>query len=176
MSKNYFHEIIFSRLALGIFVLILFILVAFLKQPLPEFVNLEDDEPTSQSEVVSQNAVILPNGNVVIAEIADTQAERVKGLSGRDSLDQNQAMVFVFDQSGYYSFWMPDMNFPIDIVWVDENYQIVEIASNVEPMPELSLSELPGYINQEPAKYVIEFNAGFCEENDLAVGTELELT
>jgi len=167
MNKNYFHEIVFSRLALGIFVIIMFGLVAFLKQPT---VGLVGD----YNENIPK--LILPNGNVVIAEIADTFEERSKGLSGRDDLADNSAMVFMFKEENYHSFWMPDMNFPIDIVWLDSDYKVVDVARNVKPMPELEQKNLPKYINKKPAMYVLEFNAGFFELNNLALGQEIKLT
>ena len=167
MSKNYLHEIVFSRLALSIFIIIMFILVAFFNQP---SVNIVNNYDTNSSKL------ILPNGNVVAVEIADTFKQRSKGLSGRDNLNADSAMLFVFNEESYYSFWMPDMNFPIDIVWLDSEYRVVDVAKNIKPMPELARNDLPTYINKEPAMYVIEFNAGFFDLNNLALGQKIKLT
>ena len=167
MTKNYFHEIVFSRLALSIFIIIMFILVAFFNQ---SPVNIISDYNQNNSEL------ILPNGNVVVVEIADTFKQRSEGLSGRDNLNADSAMLFVFDKESYYSFWMPDMNFSIDIVWLDSEYRVVDVAKNIKPMPELAQSDLPTYINKNPAMYVIEFNAGFFDLNNLALGQKIKLT
>ncbi len=162
MNKNYFHEIVFSRLALGIFIIIMFALVAIFKQPV--------------SGIMGDSALVLPNGKVIATEIADTLAQRSAGLSGRTSLDTNSSMTFVFDKESYYSFWMPDMNFPIDIVWLDSQYRIVDVVKNIKPMPELEQNNLPTYTNKEPAMYVIEFNAGFFDLNNLTKGQKIKLT
>jgi len=137
MDKNYFHEIVFSRLALSIFIIIMFVLVAFFNQPSANVVNNYD---------ISGSKLILPNGNVIAVEIADTFKQRSKGLSGRDNLNADSAMLFVFDKESYYSFWMLDMNFPIDIVWLDSEYKVVDIAKNIKPMPELTQNDLPTYL------------------------------
>ena len=167
MNKNYFHEILFSRLALGIFIVIMFVLVAFFKQPVVSLVSNYD---------ANTSKLLLPNGKVIVTEIADTFEKRSKGLSGRDNLANDSAMVFVFNTENYYSFWMPDMNFPIDIVWLDSEYKVVDVAKNVEPMPELEQKNLPMYVNKEPAMYAVEFNAGFFDLNNLALGQKIKLT
>lgn len=167
MNKNYFHEIVFSRLALSIFVIIMFGLVALFKQPMPNVIN---------SYNIEGPALVLPSGKMVATEIADTLELRSRGLSGRDSLDINSSMLFVFDKESYYSFWMPDMNFPIDIVWLDSEYKVVDVAKNVKPMSELGQNNPPTYVNKEPAMYVIEFNAGFFDLHNLALGERIKLT
>ena len=58
-------------------------------------------------------------------EISDTKAKREQGLSGKEGLAENEGMLFVFEKEGYYGFWMKDMNFPIDIAWLDKNKKII---------------------------------------------------
>lgn len=73
------------------------------------------------------------NGHRFIAELAETDAQREQGLSGRKSLGSDKAMVFLMDQDRQHCFWMKDMNFNIDIVWVDETDKITAIETNVAP-------------------------------------------
>lgn len=162
MKKGYLYEIVFSRLVLVIFLIVIFVIMGFSKQT--AIVGVLD----------SRSRITLPNGKIILAEVADTAEKRTKGLSNRDKLDNNSAMLFVFDNESYHSFWMPNMNFAIDIVWLNNDYQIVDVAEDVQPIDK-SLNELPRYINQVPAKYVLEFNAGFCEEYNLANGDYIEL-
>lgn len=80
-----------------------------------------------------QNTPIKVGSRTFIAEVADTEAKRTLGLSGRKSLPTNQGMLFVFDEPSQPGFWMKDMNFPIDIIWFDKNRKIVGIEKNLQP-------------------------------------------
>ena len=66
----------------------------------------------------------------VKAEIADTQAERQKGLMFREHLDKESALLFVFKEGGFYGFWMKNMRFPLDIIWVSDDKRIVDIKKH----------------------------------------------
>lgn len=101
--------------------------------------------------------------------LAETTLEQNRGLSGREKLNENEGMLFVFNHEGNYPFWMKDMNFPIDIIWLDENLKVVYIKKNALPQsyPE---SFSPG----TNAKYVLEVNAGFSEKNNLKEGDTAE--
>ena len=102
-------------------------------------------------------------------EIADTPEERIKGLSGRESFDENTGLLFIHDEPGIYGIWMKDMNFPIDVIWLDENYYIVDIASDVQPDSFPEVFE-PGV----PALYILEVNAGFARRNGIETGDNLK--
>lgn len=86
-------------------------------------------------------------------EIANTEQERVRGLSGRESLCQNCALLFVFPQAEKWAFWMKDMRFSIDIIWLAGD-TIVGIEHNLSPSSE-------GIFRPEgAADRVLEINAG----------------
>jgi len=123
----------------------------------------------------NQLGLRLPDRFLIKAEVSDTAAEKEKGLSGRTALPADAGMWFIFDQEGKYSFWMPDMNFSIDIIWVGSDFKVVEIAENVLPEPGVSDSQLKRYINQSPARYVLEVPAGTAKAHKLGVGGRLEL-
>lgn len=98
-------------------------------------------------------------------ETARTQAEQEKGLSDRTSLPKNHAMVFAFDRPAIQCFWMKDMNFPIDMIWLDTNKTIVHIEQNIQP------NTYPhAFCPHSPAKYVIEVNANISAEAGIKVG------
>jgi uncharacterized membrane protein (UPF0127 family) len=107
-------------------------------------------------------------GVQLLAGIADTDSERSLGLSRRPSLPHDEGLLFVFSTPGTYGFWMKEMNFPIDILWFDEQRQLVHVSASVDPRtyPE-------SFVPVVPAQYVLEVNAGFVEENNINLGAEL---
>ncbi|MBI2100631.1 MAG: DUF192 domain-containing protein [Candidatus Vogelbacteria bacterium] len=117
------------------------------------------------------NAQYLEIGGQRLAvEIADDETERSRGLSGRTRLASNEGMLFVFDAPGSYGFWMKEMNFPIDIIWLDEDWRITGITANLSPdsYPQV-------FYPPEPVKYVLEVNAGLAAAQQLSIGAKLKL-
>lgn len=109
--------------------------------------------------------VILINGHHINIEYADTDAKRAQGLSGRESLSLDHGMFFVFTIPRIYSFWMKDMNFPIDIIWINEKYEIVSITDNLRP------ETYPETVSpQENVLYVLELNENAVEEYKIKNG------
>lgn len=100
-------------------------------------------------------------------EYADTEQERVNGLSGRDKLDQNHGLLFVFNQSSKQCIWMKDMKFNIDILWLDHDKKVTKIEENVSP------DTYPTSYCQGDTKYVIELNSGDVQGNGIQVGQKL---
>ena len=92
-------------------------------------------------------------------EIANNSQKRSVGLCCRDSLPQDQGMLFVYDKAGDYRFWMKNTKIPLDMFWIDSNKQIVHIEKDVQP------SSYPkSFGSTEPAQYVLETNAGFADK------------
>lgn len=106
------------------------------------------------------------------ASIADTEAKRAKGLSDTPYIPAGIAKFFIFDTSEKWSFWMKDMNYPIDIFWVDEAGRVVHVVEAAMP------DSYPGtsFVPPIPAKYVIETKAGFAHENNIRVGAVVGMT
>src|SRR5687768_2066853 len=73
------------------------------------------------------------DGTTVTLEIADTEAERQRGLMHRESLAAQAGMLFVFDKPGFYPFWMQNCRIALDIVWLDDKFNVVSIAESVPP-------------------------------------------
>lgn len=98
---------------------------------------------------------ITVNQTKLTVEIANTEIERKQGLSGRKSLVKSHGLLFIFDEPGLYPFWMKDMRFPIDILWLDENFNVVDAWLNASP------DSYPQQVTpSHPAKYVLETNPG----------------
>ncbi len=105
--------------------------------------------------------------------VASRAGDRQKGLGKRDSLPLNQGMLFVFEQKGQYTFWMKDMKFAIDIIWIDENKRIVDMVLSVPPEPGKKDNELRRYEPRGEALYVLEINAGLSALNGLQIGDQV---
>lgn len=113
--------------------------------------------------------ITLPNGSIK-AEVADTSASREEGLSGRSGLRNGHGMLFVFDFPGRYGFWMKDMSFPIDMIWINENGVVVNVVENAKP------EDYPmNYINQAPASYVLELEANKAREYGVYLGSKVKI-
>jgi len=100
------------------------------------------------------------NGHNFVVRVASTQAAREQGLAGWKKLDDDQGMLFVFDKSDYYVFWMKGMLIPIDIIFINDGY-IVDIAENMEPPKP---GQDPAMCqSMQPADSVLEVKAGTVE-------------
>lgn len=100
--------------------------------------------------------------------LADTESLRTRGLSYREMLGKNQGMLFVFDKSDKYGIWMKEMRFPIDIIWLDSKMKVVDIIKNLAPETYPKI-----FKPQTDAKFVLEVNAGFSDENKIKIGSEM---
>ncbi len=105
-------------------------------------------------------------GHKFTVDLAITPKEKERGLGGRDGLAPDRGMLFPYDHTEQYSFWMKDMRFPIDIIWIRDNL-IIDISRNV---PVESGSQLRVYQPREPANKVLEINAGVSDANDFQIG------
>lgn len=119
---------------------------------------------------VTQHLSARLGGEVLVLEVADTDALRKQGLSGRDGLMSNEGMLFIFPSKGMYSFWMKDMRFPIDIVWLDDAYRIVDVRERVDP------DSYPTVFHPDVStRYTVELSAGFFAKHGLSKGMSLEI-
>ena len=108
----------------------------------------------------------------VKVDVADTIGKQRQGLSGRFSMPADEGMYFPMGLPSIYSFWMNDMHFPLDIIWIRAG-KVVDISENV-PYP------LPGNPPataqpKEPADAVLEVNADFTEKHGVKIGDRIQL-
>lgn len=108
-------------------------------------------------------------GNTVRVEIANTEASREQGLSGRTGLAPNTGMLFVFPYASIWGMWMKDMQFSLDMLWVGPDGTIVELKKDLAPdtYPE-------SFASTEPALYVIELPAGYISAHNLMKGETVQ--
>jgi uncharacterized membrane protein (UPF0127 family) len=100
-------------------------------------------------------------------EIADNENKRMQGLMWRRSMSDSLGMLFIFDDVKPLSFWMKNTYIPLDIIYINQYFEIVTIQENTTPFSEVSI---PSY---KPAKYVVEVNAGFCFKNKIEAGDNI---
>ena len=120
--------------------------------------------------VLNQQKIIEINDKEIAVEVAATAETRSKGLSGRGSLEEGTGMLFIFDSPAQYGFWMKDMNFAIDIVWIDEKFHIVDVDKEVSPetFPQV-------FYPAQEIKYVLELLAGTVDKYRIATNTVVQL-
>ncbi len=162
-----------SNLILGFFVLALMAVYGFAKQPTVYSTLMGKSQVATQAE--DTRRVILPNGTTIAVEVAATEAQQSQGLAGVEQLENNTGMLFTFAQAGAHSMWMQGMKTSIDMVWLNDEGQVVYLASKV-PVPTEGQTELPTYTNVEPARYVLELAAGTVESTDIKEGSKLILS
>jgi len=110
------------------------------------------------------------NDTIIYTERASSITEQERGLGGRDVLPENNGMLFVYDEPEIRSFWMKDMLFPIDIIWIDGDKKITGVTKNITPdtFPQKFSSKVP-------VQYVLEVNAGFSDDNNIKAGDAVDI-
>jgi len=119
---------------------------------------------------VYSSAIIELGGERFEVRIADNREKRAKGLGGSDPLEKNEGMLFVFESSGNYQFWMKGLTYPLDIIWVAGG-KIVDIAPRVAPIAENeNVESYRKYAPRLPADRVIEVAAGTVDRLGIKIG------
>lgn len=120
-----------------------------------------------------QIANVKIGNHVLKVETAVTDSARAKGLSNRANLPF-EGLLFIFDYPHQLVFWMKDMKFPIDIIWINKN-KIIKITENVHPQPNTPDYLLKKYTSTYFADTVIELNAGDAQKYGLKVGMKFKI-
>lgn len=118
----------------------------------------------------AKNPTVVLAGETVRVTIADTEAKREQGLSGRQGLAPHEGMLFIFQKDDRYAFWMKDMLFSIDILWLSADGTVVYIAPSVSPdtYPQ-------AFVSSTPARYVLELPAGYAAAHGVKLGDKVQL-
>jgi len=110
------------------------------------------------------------NDYCFLVEIADDSSERSKGLMGRESLDPDKGMLFIFDQESKHSFWMKNTLIPLDMIWINTDKEVVHMERNVQPC---QVDPCPSYGPDKEARYVLEINAGQSDQANIQINDKL---
>lgn len=121
-----------------------------------------------QEKIIFETSVVKINGHKISIELATSAKQHARGLSYRKEILVDTGMLFIFNRLDRPGFWMKDMNFPIDIIWLDANRNVVHLNKNLSPdtYPKIFQSPLP-------IKYVLEIKAGEADRLNIKVGSHL---
>lgn len=127
-------------------------------------------------------SVEFPRGTIMIGDtvlevqVADTEPRRVRGLMFQDQLPYDQGMIFVFNEPGIYSLWMLNMQFSLDMLWFDENGNIVHIEENIPPCKTATeIMACQSIIPKGEALYILEVTSGFVKEFNITIDSKLNI-
>ena len=135
---------------------------------LPVAATLPEPGPTLQTD----RPLVHIGDAIYRVDVAVTGEARAQGLSDRPALADHEAMLFVYDTDGPRSFWMPNMHFPLDMIWIKSDCTVSGVTANVpNPAPETPRSDLPHYPSAEPVRFVLEINAGQAATNRITPGS-----
>jgi uncharacterized membrane protein (UPF0127 family) len=109
------------------------------------------------------------NENCYAVELAETNEQRETGLMGRDHLDNDKGMLFVYGDDRVYTFWMKNTVIPLDMIWIDRDGKVVRIIKNAEPCGK---EYCPSINPNKKARYVLEINGGEVDSRGLIEGSK----
>ena len=141
-----------------------FLLILFVAAGLAYILFFTEKNNQKQTQLCFEN-------NCFDVELALTSKEKSQGLMFRDYLEKNKGMLFVFATEEEYGFWMKDTAIPLDMIWLDEDKEVVFISKNNQPC---NNNECPAINSDKKAKYVLELNGGTADKIGLEVGDKAD--
>ena len=116
---------------------------------------------------------VFPSGAEFALEIAADDATRVRGYMFREKIGPREGMLFVFDETEFFPIWMKNCKVSLDIIWLDDNYRVVEIKHDFQPCPEKG--PCPSAFPMRKARYVLEVAGGVAHKESLKFGDQIVL-
>ena len=150
--------------------------VAFVPASLPtpaKLINLDPfvDKIHSTLRNLSGKRNLVIRGTAIDADFANSNSERAKGLSGRSALGTNSGMLFTYPKPGIYTFWMKDMQFSLDFIWIKDD-RVVQLDLNIPPP---ASGQSPTILTPaQELDSVLEVNAGFVRIHGIEIGDIVE--
>lgn len=127
-------------------------------------------------------SVEFPRGTIKVDEtvlevqIADDESKRIRGLMFQDPLPYDQGMIFVFDEPGVYSLWMLNMQFSLDMIWFDEQGNVVHIEQDIPPCETpTEIMACQSIVPSGEAKYILEVTSGFVDQFGITKDSKMEI-
>jgi len=160
-----------TRIPLTILLLLVLFVFFFIS-----YMNIYNKEKIAARNLSKYNSICgqYLQGNIKIGKnnlsvaIADDNCKTSLGLSGISELKEDEGMLFLFEKLGSHGFWMKNMKFPIDILWLDNNFKVVGMENNVSP-DSYPKTFGKGYISM----YVLEVPSGYSQKNNIKVGDQI---
>jgi uncharacterized membrane protein (UPF0127 family) len=133
------------------------------------FIKLYQSNPANCKSSYRHDTTVKISDKQINTEVVKSDSEKETGLAGRSCIGANEGMLFVFKELGKYDFWMKGMKFPIDVVWLNENKQVIKVAPNISPAtyPKTFSSDMPSL-------YVLELPAGKAQQLNITDGSQLQ--
>lgn len=176
--KNFGFKYLMTYSLIGVFVFlaygVAYVVYQVNKPPVEDLVAKVDGsdmaiDDTWQSIYPDTKKMTLGN-SVVDVSVADSWPERIEGLSNTPYLPEHVVKLFVFDSPGLHSFWMKEMNYSIDIIWLNEDGEVVYIVESASPESYPAM-----FAPSKEALYVIETVEGFVKKSGLVEGSKVTL-
>src|ERR1044072_4423061 len=123
---------------------------------------------TAQDQYVK--TTVTAKNTTLVVDLALTPDQQSRGLSGREKMSENQGMLFVMHSPARYGFWMKEMKFPLDILWLDTKGVAVYLKQNLQPC--ITILNCPTYTPDTDSLYVLETVAGFSQRHAITKGTQ----
>lgn len=140
--------------AAGILLLLVFL---FFQSP-PEKVPIE---------ILNRQGEHIP----LLVEIADSESERAQGLMFRDSLGENEGMLFIYSDARPRAFWMKNTRIPLEAIYIDSNYAVVDLI-RMEPCHRDPCRTYPSEVQSQ---YVLEVSSNFSRLHGISIGDRIEI-
>lgn len=134
----------------------------------PSEIPAEETQPLQKGELF----LVVLGAVTLHLERADSEYAQTHGLTGRTFLPKNEGILYIVTKRQEFSYWAQDMRFATDVIWIDPDFRIVDISKNITP------DSYPDSIfrSKEPARYVIEVNAGVADMAGVRIGDSLDLS
>ena len=127
-------------------------------------------------------SVEFPRGTIKVddvvleVQIADDESKRIRGLMFQDPLPYDQGMIFVFDEPGVYSLWMLNMQFALDMIWIDADGNVVHIEQDIPPCETpTEIMACQSIVPSGGAMYILEVTAGFVDQFGITKDSKIDL-
>jgi hypothetical protein len=160
---------IIALILLGILV-IAGLLFVFQREAITRLFTRSTNLPVQQTDQDRSPSATI-RGTTYTLEVARTQEELLRGLSGRESLEENRGMLFIFEQPDIYTFWMKDMRFPLDIIFIRQDVIVSIFTDITHPQ---SPNEQPQRVTSvAPADRVLELRAGEVKKHNIQNGDRI---
>lgn len=119
---------------------------------------------------LTMRTIALPGGQNITVEILYRQQDMARGMMFRQELAADRGLLFLHPRAGKFSYWMHNVKVPLDIIWLDNDHRIVEIAARTPPCLESDPVRCPQYGGNHVARFVLELAGGMAARYGLAVG------
>jgi uncharacterized membrane protein (UPF0127 family) len=134
------------------------------------FVFTTRERDFEDAPLAYDDGFLFLHDEAIALAIAREESERIRGLSGQESIGDREGLLLAFPEPGIHGIWMREMNFAIDIIWLDDNFRVVDIKENALPESFRSILDADIFKPRTPARFVLEVRAGMVREINISIG------